>query len=37
MEYLADVLDLADGANQHCDADAADSDQVTTSALYHRR
>jgi len=23
MEYVADVLDLADGADQHCHADAA--------------
>jgi hypothetical protein len=33
MEYLADVLALANGAHQHRDADAPDSDEVRLAML----
>jgi hypothetical protein len=28
MEYVVDVLDLADGADQHREADASNGDEV---------
>jgi hypothetical protein len=32
MEYVVDVLDLADGTRQHRGANAADRDQVRNSS-----
>jgi hypothetical protein len=32
MEYLADVFDFANGAHQHCHADAANSNEVNSYA-----
>jgi hypothetical protein len=34
MEYMADVLDLADGACQHRGANASDRDEITRSIAH---